>query len=101
VALIGPGAGTAIATGGGSSGVAPIYKVSPLEALQKRGVEVEYAEGMPPVDLGPQPALPSYAVTPENGGNGAHGWTARYYDNTTWSGAPKLTRCGTRSRCRR
>jgi beta-glucosidase len=89
VALIGPGAGTAVATGGGSSGVAPIYKVSPLEAFKKRGVKVEYAEGMPPVDLGPQPALPSYAVTAESG---AHGWTARYYDNTTWSGDPKLTR---------
>ncbi|MGH3382323.1 MAG: glycoside hydrolase family 3 C-terminal domain-containing protein [Actinoallomurus sp.] len=92
VALIGPGAGTAVATGGGSSGVAPLYKVSPLEAFQKRGAEVEYAEGMPPVDLGPQPALPSYAVTPENGGTGERGWTARYYDNTTWSGDPKLTR---------
>jgi beta-glucosidase len=89
VALIGPGAGTAVATGGGSSGVAPIYKVSPLEAFTKRGVKVEYAEGMPPVDLGPQPALPSYAMTAENG---AHGWTARYYDNTTWTGDPKLTR---------
>ncbi|HEY0693274.1 MAG TPA: glycoside hydrolase family 3 N-terminal domain-containing protein, partial [Kribbella sp.] len=53
VALIGPGAGTAVATGGGSSGVAPIYKVSPLDAFKKRGVKVEYAEGMPPVDLGP------------------------------------------------
>jgi beta-glucosidase len=89
VALIGPGAGTAVATGGGSSGVAPMYKVSPLEAFRKRGVKVEYAEGMPPVDLGPQPALPSYAVTSESGG---HGWTARYYDNTTWTGDPKLTR---------
>jgi beta-glucosidase len=90
VALIGPGAGTAVATGGGSSGVAPIYKVSPLDAFRRRGVPVEYAEGMPPVDLGPQPALPSYAVTPESGGG--HGWTARYYANTTWSGDPALTR---------
>jgi beta-glucosidase len=89
VALIGPGAGTAVATGGGSSGVAPLYKVSPLEAFTKRGVKVEYAEGMPPVDLGPQPALPSYAVTAESG---EHGWTARYYANTTWTGDPALTR---------
>ncbi len=89
VALIGPGAGRAIPTGGGSSGVAPIYTVSPKEAFEKRGVKVEYAEGRPPVDLGPQPALPSYAVASESG---AHGWTARYYDNATWSGDPKLTR---------
>lgn len=92
VALIGPSAGTAVATGGGSSGVAALYKVSPLQAFQKRGVKTEYAEGMPPVDLGPQPALPSYAVTAENG---QHGWTARYYDNTSWSGDPKLTRVDT------
>lgn len=89
VALIGPGAGTAVATGGGSSGVAALYKISPLDAFKSRGVNVEYAEGMPPVDLGPQPALPSYTVTAEDG---QHGWTARYYDNTTWSGDPKLTR---------
>ena len=89
VALIGPGAGTAVAIGGGSSGVAPISTVSPLEAFTKRGVKVAYAEGMPPVNLGPQPALPSYAVTAETG---QHGWTARYFANTTWSGDPKLTR---------
>jgi len=89
VALIGPGAGTAAATGGGSVGVAPLYKVSPLQAFKQRGIDVDYAEGMPPVDLGPQPALPSYTMTSEAG---QHGWTARYYDNTTWSGEPKLTR---------
>jgi beta-glucosidase len=89
VALIGPGAGNAVVTGGGSSGVAALYKVSPLDALKQRGIPVEYAEGMPPVDLGPQPALPTYAMTAEDG---QHGWTARYYDNTTWSGEPKLTR---------
>jgi beta-glucosidase len=89
VALIGPGAGTAVVTGGGSSGVAALYKVSPLEAFKKRGVKVEYAEGMPPVDLGPQPALPSYVVTSEDG---RQGWTARYYDNATWTGDATLTR---------
>lgn len=89
VALIGPGAGNAVVGGGGSVGVAPIYKVSPLEAIRKRGVKVAYAEGMPPVDLGPQPALPSYTLTAEDG---SHGLTARYYANTTWSGDPALTR---------
>ncbi|HEY7486754.1 MAG TPA: glycoside hydrolase family 3 C-terminal domain-containing protein [Streptosporangiaceae bacterium] len=89
VALIGPGAGTAVTGGGGSSGVAPIYKISPLEAVKRKGVEVNHAEGMPPVDLGPQPALPSYTLTSETG---EHGLTARYYANTTWSGEPALTR---------
>jgi len=89
VALIGPGAGTAVTGGGGSVGVAPIHKVSPLEAVKKKGVDVNYAEGMPPVDLGPQPALPTYTLTAENG---EHGLTARYYANTAWSGEPALTR---------
>lgn len=89
VALIGPGSADAVTGGGGSVGVAPIYTVSPLEAFEKRGVDVRHAQGMPPVDLGPQPAVPSYALTSEDG---RHGLTARYYDNTTWSGEPKIER---------
>jgi beta-glucosidase len=89
VALIGPGAATPVTGGGGSPGVAPLYAVSPREAFQQRGVTVNYAQGMGPVDLGPQPALPTDTVTAEDG---ASGWTARFYANTTWSGTPALTR---------
>ena len=89
VALIGPGAARAVTGGGGSPGVAPLYSVSPLDAISRRGVTVNYAQGMGPVDLGPQPALPVDTVTAENG---EHGLTARYYANTTWSGDPALTR---------
>ncbi len=89
VALIGPGAATAVTGGGGSPGVAPLYAVSPLDAISRRGVTVNYAQGMGPVDLGPQPALPASAVIAENG---EHGFTARYFANTTWSGDPVLTR---------
>ncbi|TDD88322.1 hypothetical protein E1293_06610 [Actinomadura darangshiensis] len=89
VALIGPGSADAVTGGGGSVGVAPIYKVSPLEAFRERGVDVRHAQGMPPVDLGPQPAVPSYALTSQDG---RHGLTARYYANTTWSGQPKIER---------
>ena len=53
----------AVTGGGGSPGVAPLYTVSPLDAISRRGVAVELRQGMGPVDLGPQPALPSYAVT--------------------------------------
>ena len=89
VALIGPGAAKAVTGGGGSPGVAPLYSVSPLDAISRRGVTVNYAQGMGPVDLGPQPALPADTVTAEDG---EHGLTARYYANTTWSGDPALTR---------
>jgi beta-glucosidase len=85
LALIGPGAGTAVTGGAGSPDVAPLYTVSPLDAVKARagtGVTVNHAEGMPPVNLGPQPAIPGYALN----------LTAAYYPNTTWTGTPVLTR---------
>ncbi|MEN3358840.1 MAG: beta-glucosidase, partial [Mycobacteriales bacterium] len=95
IALLGPAAGTAMTGGGGSVGVAPLYKVSPLDAITRRvagHARINYAAGMGPVDLGPQPALPAYTLTPEGAAPGEHGLTARYYANTTWSGQPALTR---------
>jgi beta-glucosidase len=95
IALLGPAAGTAMTGGGGSVGVAPLYRVSPLDAITRRvagHARINYAAGMGPVDLGPQPALPAYTVTPEGAAPGEHGLTARYYANTTWSGEPALTR---------
>jgi beta-glucosidase len=92
VALIGPGSHTAVAIGGGSTGVAPLYTISPLEAITRRfgdRVKINATDGMGPVDLGPQPALPAWTVVAENG---QRGWTARYYTNTSWSGEPALTR---------
>jgi beta-glucosidase len=85
LALIGPGAATATTGGGGSPAVAPLYTVSPLAAITKRAghSKVTYAEGMPPVNLGPQPAVPSSAL---------QNLTASYYPNSTWSGTPTLTR---------
>jgi beta-glucosidase len=95
IALIGPGSHTAVAIGGGITGVSPLYTVSPLEAIRSRygdDVQINAAHGMGPVDLGPQPALPAWTVRPEGGAPGERGWTTRYYDNTSWSGTPVLTR---------
>ncbi|MBO2450665.1 glycoside hydrolase family 3 C-terminal domain-containing protein [Actinomadura barringtoniae] len=89
VALIGASSRTAVATGGGSAGVAPTYKVSPLEAFQARGVKVTQSQGMPPVELGPQPAVPTYALKSEDG---RPGLTARYFKNPNWTGDPAVTR---------
>ncbi|HEV7964099.1 MAG TPA: glycoside hydrolase family 3 N-terminal domain-containing protein, partial [Actinoplanes sp.] len=86
LALIGPGAATAVTGGGGSPDVAPLYTVSPLAAITRRAghsTRVTYAEGMPPVNLGPQPAVPGFALG---------GLTASYYPNSNWSGTPALTR---------
>ena len=86
LAVIGPGAGTAVTGGQGSPDVAPLYTVSPLSAIRARvgdSVTVNYAEGMPPVNLGPQPAIPAYAL---------QNLTAAYYPNRTWTGTPVATR---------
>jgi len=53
IAVIGPNAAEAIIEGGGSSKVPPLYRVSPLEALQKQlggKVKIEYTSGCDNVD---------------------------------------------------
>ena len=53
IAVIGPNAAEAVIEGGGSSKVPPLYRVSPLEALQKQAgsqVKIEYALGSDNVD---------------------------------------------------
>jgi beta-glucosidase len=53
IAVIGPNAAEAVIEGGGSSKVPPLYRVSPLDALQKildGKVKIEYASGSENVD---------------------------------------------------
>jgi beta-glucosidase len=94
IAVIGPEAGTASAGGDGSPKVAPLYTVSPLQAVTKeaatRHVSVSYA-GAPPVNMGPD-AIPSYALTPPNATPGQHGLLAQYFNNADWQGTPVVTR---------
>jgi beta-glucosidase len=92
VALIGPDADVASAGGDGSAKVAPLYTVSPLRAIGKvadeRHINVVNA-GEPPVNLTPDPAIPSYALTAPSG---QHGLLAQYFNNSTWSGTPVVSR---------
>jgi beta-glucosidase len=94
VALIGPEAGTASTGGAGSPKVAPIQTVSPLQAIgadaARHHIAVHYA-GEPPVNLGP-PATPSYALTPAGAAPGQHGLLAQYFNNSSWQGAPVVSR---------
>jgi beta-glucosidase len=48
VAVIGPYAGAAHTGGGGSSQVAPLYTVSPVDGIARKGVTVTYADGGDP-----------------------------------------------------
>jgi beta-glucosidase len=94
VAVIGPGAGTAVTGGAGSPDVAPLYTVSPLTGIERRAggsVKIHYAEGMPPVNLGPQPAVPSSALAPADGA-AVSGLTAQYFPTSNLTGTPAATR---------
>jgi beta-glucosidase len=92
IAVIGPEADTASAGGDGSPKVAPLYTVSPLRAItaqaRARRITVNNAAA-PPVNLGPDDAVPSYALTPPSGTG--HGLEVQYFDNADWSGTPVVT----------
>jgi beta-glucosidase len=95
VAVIGPGASTAVTGDAGSPDVAPLYTVSPLTGIEKRvgsAVKINYASGMPPVNLGPQPAVPSSALAPADGAVGVSGLTAQYFPTSDLTGTPAATR---------
>jgi beta-glucosidase len=94
IAVIGPETGTASAGGDGSAKVAPLFTVSPLQAVTKQAakqnVSVTYA-GAPPVNMGPD-AIPSYALTPPDATPGQHGLLAQYFNNSSWQGTPVASR---------
>ena len=92
VALIGPEADVASAGGGGSAKVAPLYTVSPLQAVgqvaDSHHISVVNA-GEPPVSLGGDPAIPTDALSAPSG---QPGLLAQYFNNSTWSGPPAVSR---------
>lgn len=94
VALVGPEAASASTGGEGSPKVAPLYTVSPAQAIgayaAAHHTSVTVASA-PPENLGPD-AIPSYALTPAGGEPGQQGLLAQYYNNSTWSGTPAVSR---------
>jgi beta-glucosidase len=93
IALIGPEAGTASTGGDGSAKVAPLYTVSPVQAISAYAsahhIGVSYA-GAPPENMGPD-AIPSNFLTPAGGTAGQQGLLAQYYNNSDWSGTPVVS----------
>jgi beta-glucosidase len=87
IAVIGPNAGEAVIEGGGSSRVPPLYRVSPMEALQKQAgskVKIEFAMGSDNVDK-------PFTVPPSWLAGGLHG---EFYELADFSGEPLETRDG-------
>ncbi len=87
IAVIGPNAAEAVIGGGGSARVPPLYRVSPLEALQKQlggKVRIEYASGSDNVD---EPfTIPTTWLR--------GGLQAAFYEAADFSGEPIETRDG-------
>ncbi|MGB8213102.1 MAG: glycoside hydrolase family 3 C-terminal domain-containing protein [Anaerolineales bacterium] len=87
IAVIGPNAAEAVIEGGGSSKAPPLYRVSPLEALQERldgKVKIEYASGSDNVD---EPfTIPTTWLK-----DGLHG---AFYESDDFSGEPIEERDG-------
>jgi len=87
IALIGPNAAEAVIEGGGSSKVPPLYRISPLEALQSRlgnKVKIEFESGSDNVD---EPfSIPTSWLQ-----NGLHG---EFYEAADFSGEPIESRDG-------
>jgi len=87
IAVIGPNAAEAVIEGGGSSRVPPLYRVSPLEALQKKlagKTRIEYTVGSDNVDK-------PFTVPPSWLPGGLHG---EFYEAADFSGAPLEARDG-------
>ena len=92
VAVIGPNAGRAVL--GGYSGIpADSYPISPLEGIETKlsgtGVTVQYLEGTSISGSG-IPIAEQY-LKPSSG-SAQNGLTGEYFNNTTLSGSPVLTR---------
>lgn len=87
IAVIGPNAAEAVIEGGGSSKAPPLYRVSPLEALQQRlngKVKIEYASGSDNVN---EPfTIPSSWMK-----GGLHG---EFFEHPDFSGQPLEARDG-------
>ena len=87
IAVIGPNAAEAVIEGGGSSRVPPLYRVSPLEALQKQAgskIKIEYESGSDNVD---EPFTIPTSWMPG-------GLRGEFYESADFSGKPIETRDG-------
>lgn len=92
IAVIGPNYNVARIGGGGSSEVSPTRAVSPIEGLRAAaGPNVTFIEklGVLTSDAVP-PAIPTEYLTPPSGVG--HGLRGQYFNNTSLSGSPVLTR---------
>ncbi|NOY79221.1 MAG: hypothetical protein GXO76_15315 [Calditrichaeota bacterium] len=94
LAVIGPNAGVAIISGGGSAYLESYKKVSPLEGIRKKvgnQIAVAYAPGAR-LKTGALPPIPSGDLRPPGSNQNIHGLLGQYFNNPNLEGRPALTR---------
>lgn len=92
LAVIGDNADRLHAEGGNSSGVRPVYEVTPLEGLRNRlgeSVEIVHLRGYPDAGFAFE-SIPSTALVSAHAGSGVKGWEKLGYANASLEGAPVL-----------
>jgi beta-glucosidase len=80
IAVIGDNATSLHAMGGGSSGVKPLYEISPLEGLRAKlgaDVEVVHCKGYPEEALS-LPQIPDHNLATVDAGSGIKGWRVEW-----------------------
>jgi len=94
LAVIGPNAGEAIISGGGSAYLDSYKKISPLKGIQKKvgkQIAVVYAPGAR-LKTGALPPIPSSDLRPPGSNQNIHGLLGQYFNNPNLEGKPALTR---------
>lgn len=93
IAVIGPAADSLL-EGGGAAYVLALHTVTPVKALQQRfGADrIRFIPVGGPGFIDPRETIDGLALSPPASDFGKHGVLAEYFDNTTLSGAPKVTR---------
>lgn len=90
IAVIGDNATRLHAMGGGSSGVKPLYEITPLEGLRaKLGAEVEiiHCKGYPE-EASALPQIPDSCLATVDVGSGVKGWRVEWNNDYNYNAAP-------------
>jgi beta-glucosidase len=93
IAVIGPAADVLV-EGGGAASVLPLHTITPIQALRARfgDTQIHYVPVGGVGFIDPHDTVDGYALAPPASGPDEHGVLAEYFDNTSFSGTPKVVR---------
>ncbi|MDE3148161.1 MAG: glycoside hydrolase family 3 C-terminal domain-containing protein [Acidobacteriota bacterium] len=93
IAVIGPDADS-LMEGGGAAYVLALHTINPLQAMRTRfgSNRIQFVPVGGPGFIDPRDTIDGSALAPPHATSGQHGVLAEYFDNTTLSGKPMITR---------